>query len=168
MKKLLWLLPVCMGINACSAPHGDLQDWMKQTRAKATEKIKPPPVTENSQASSYTPPPAPALNSFNDARLRVGTTGANAPDVNRPKELLENFGLENLRYVGSIIRQGQAPTAFIEADNLVYPVKIGNYLGQNYGHISKITPDNLVITEQVEDNYGNWTTRDTEIPLSGE
>ena len=63
-------------------------------------------------------------------------------------------------------KKGNQLSAFIEADGHVYTVHTGNYLGQNHGRISQIHDDRLVITELVEDAYGNWTFRPTELTLN--
>jgi type IV pilus assembly protein PilP len=39
--------------------------------------------------------------------------------------------------VGSVAKRGQ-PYALLRVDNLLYQVKVGDYLGQNYGRITKI------------------------------
>ena len=88
--------------------------------------------------------------------------------MNRSKELLENYSLENLRYVGSIGTPGSL-SALIEiqvnGEPHVYTVKPGNYLGQNFGRISKITADKIDLVETVEDTYGNWVNRPAELLL---
>ena len=160
------LLLTLMGLAACSAPNEDLQQWMQNTRNEAKTKVKKPELPELPPPATYQAPATSGMNAFNSSRLRMGMQGANAPDLNRPKEVLENFSLENLRYVGSLSSSGKPTSAYISADNHVYTVKTGNYLGQNYGRISAIEADKLVITELVEDTYGNWTNRRVELPLN--
>ena len=80
--------------------------------------------------------------------------------------MLDAFSIEKLKYVGSL-KQGGKQSAFIRTeDGHVYTVKVGNYLGQNFGRITAITPDKLVITEVVEDTYGNWAYHNAELPLN--
>ena len=160
------LLLALVGLAACSAPNEDLQQWMQNTRNEAKAKVKKPELPELPPPTTYQAPATTGMNAFNSSRLRMGMQGANAPDLNRPKEVLENFSLENLRYVGSLSSAGKPTSAYISADNHVYTVKTGNYLGQNYGRISAIEADKLVITELVEDTYGNWTNRRVELPLN--
>ena len=85
--------------------------------------------------------------------------------MNRPKELLENYSLENLNYVGSI-GAGKALSAMIEVEGHVYTVNVGNHVGQNFGRIVRITPDVIKVVEVVEDASGNWTNREAEIVLN--
>lgn len=166
MMKRSSLLLLALGLGACAGPHEDLQQWMNDTRQAAKANMKQPEAPQLPTPATYTPPVNNNMNAFNSARLKMGMQGSNAPDMNRPKEVLENFSLENLRYVGSLSGKGKATSAYVSADNHVYTVKIGNYLGQNYGRITAIHPDKLIITEQVEDTYGEWTQRQVEMPLN--
>ena len=75
--------------------------------------------------------------------------------MNRPKETLEAFSLENMAFVGTL-QSGGKVSGFIKVNDHVYTVYPGNYIGQNYGRIQSITEDKIILTEQVEDSYGNW------------
>lgn len=167
MKKYLLLFSGLV-LTACSGPHEDLQTWMQNTRSEASAKIQKPEPPTLPIPATYQDPPPTNPHAFSSSRLRMGMQGANAPDLNRPKEVLENFSLESLNYVGQMSGTGRATSAYINADGHVYTVKIGNYLGQNYGRISAIQPDKLIITELVEDTYGNWTNRQVEMPLNAD
>ena len=82
------------------------------------------------------------------------------------KQLLETVSLDKLKFVGTI-GSGNHLSALINSanDNLVYTVNVGNYLGQNYGRIIKITPDAVTLSETVEDTNGNWEKRQVVMPL---
>ncbi|PIT63965.1 hypothetical protein BHC47_03060 [Snodgrassella alvi] len=161
-----YLLCLCMlTLAACSANNEDLQEWMRNTSQQAKSK---PIQTEQAQINTqpaYTPPAPPPLNIFDPARLRAGLQGDNAPDLNRPKQILENYPLNQLFYVGLIQAAGKAPSALISADEHIYTVNIGNYLGENFGRITSITPDEIVISELVEDSSGKWISRPASLPL---
>ena len=60
--------------------------------------------------------------------------------------------------MGSIIKAGQ-PVALIKVDNLLYQVKLGNYLGQNYGKVTKINESEITLREIVQDAVGEWIER---------
>ena len=152
-------------LAACSAQHEDLREWMQKTEQDAKQHIQPFEQPTVNPMVTYIPPKTSGMNFFNANRLNVGLSGANAPNTNRPKEVLENFSLENLKYVGSFKKENQV-SAFIEADGHVYTVKPGNYAGQNFGRITSIQPDKLILSEVFEDTYGNWQPRNTELPLN--
>ena len=66
--------------------------------------------------------------------------------------------------VGSLNKEGQ-PTALINVDKLLYQVKVGNHLGQNYGRIVAITETEVRLREIVQDPGGDWVERTTTLEL---
>lgn len=164
MKKTILLFSL-LPLAACTPTYEDLTQWMTETRQEAKRNIlpfEPPTVTP---PKLYIPPVQSGLNAFDSRRLETIQRGSNAPNPNRPKEVLEGFSLENLQYVGTLKGQGRTK-AFIRADNHVYTVYVGNYIGQNHGRIQSIAEDKIILTELVEDSYGNWIYRKTELPLN--
>jgi len=66
--------------------------------------------------------------------------------------------------VGSVVKQGRQ-FALLRVDNLLHNVKAGDYLGQNYGKIVKISETNVSLREIVQDAAGEWIERVTAIQL---
>ena len=52
-----------------------------------------------------------------------------------------------------------------QADNLLYYVKAGEYIGQNYGRVTKIGETELVLREIVQDAAGEWIERTSTLQL---
>jgi type IV pilus assembly protein PilP len=69
--------------------------------------------------------------------------------------------------VGSLNRQGQL-VALVKVDNLLYQVRAGSYLGQNYGRVNKITETEVTLREIVQDSAGEWTERPAALQLQEE
>ena len=166
MVKKLCLLSSMLLLTACDAEPGDLREWVNATKKEAEGKFTPVDIPQGAPQLTYTPPVQPTLDAFNSKRLSTNQNGVNAPDLNRPKEVLEAFGLDSIKYVGSFNQKGKI-SAFVEVDGHVYTVGKGNYIGQNYGRITNIRADAIDITELVEDAYGNWTFRQAELILNG-
>ncbi len=164
MKKIILLLSL-LPLAACTQSYEDLTQWMTQTRQEAKSKIIPFEEPTVTLPKPYNPPNFKGLNAFDSRRLDTASKGGNAPDVNRPKETLEAFSLENMTFVGTL-QSGGKVSGFIKVNDHVYTVYPGNYIGQNYGRIQSITEDKIILTEQVEDSYGNWVYRKAELPLS--
>lgn len=164
MKNKILLAGV-VSLAACTPAHDDLAQWMTQTRKDAKTHVIPfePPVV--TPPKLYVQPAFSGLNAFDSRRLNAVQNSSNAPNLSRPKETLEAFSLDNLKYVGTL-RNGGRVSGFVEAENHVYTVSPGNYLGQNHGRIQSITPDKIILTELVEDSSGNWVYRQAELPLS--
>jgi type IV pilus assembly protein PilP len=66
--------------------------------------------------------------------------------------------------VGSITRSGQ-PVALVKVENLLYQVRPGNYLGQNYGRVTKIGETDITLREIVQDATGEWIERTATLQL---
>ncbi len=87
-----------------------------------------------------------------------------APELNRRKEPLEAYPLDTMAMVGSLVKTGQ-PVALVRVDNLLYQVKVGAYLGQNYGRVMKVTETEVVLREIVQDATGDWIERPATLQL---
>ncbi len=98
------------------------------------------------------------------AKLRAESDNGLKPDMNRRREALEAFPLDTLKMVG-IIERPNMKNALIQVDKSIYQAKIGNYVGQNFGMITKITDTEVNIKEIVQDAAGDWTERLTKLEL---
>ena len=87
-----------------------------------------------------------------------------AAEINRRKEPLEAYPVDSMNMVGSVVKQGRQ-FALLRVDNLLHNVKVGDYLGQNYGKIVKISETNVSLREIVQDAAGEWIERVTAIQL---
>ena len=79
-------------------------------------------------------------------------------ELNRRREPLEAYPLDSMNMVGSVSKQGR-PFALLRVDNLLYQVKVGDYLGQNYGRITQIDETQIALREIVQDAAGEWIER---------
>ena len=86
------------------------------------------------------------------------------PELARRKEPLEASPLDAVAMVGSLIKVGQ-PVALVKVDNLLYQVRVGNYLGQNYGKITKVSETGISLREIVQDAAGEWIERTATLQL---
>ena len=93
-----------------------------------------------------------------------GPSSLLATELNRRKEPLEAFPLDSMTMVGSVQRGGR-PFALLRVDNLLYQVRTGSYLGQNYGLVKEITETDVTLREIVQDPSGEWTERPAALQL---
>lgn len=157
MKKIL-LLGLAFMLTACDSEPNDLREWINQTEAASRKKVKQPDIPTIEPMQVYVPPPQPELHAFNTRRLRSNIAVANRPDLNRPKEVLEEYELNDLKYVGSL-QNGSKVSAFIETGGRTYTVHRGSHIGQNYGQIVSIQEDIIRINEKIETDEGGWESR---------
>jgi type IV pilus assembly protein PilP len=132
-------------------------------------KVDPLPVVKPYEPVPYTaydlPDPfGPAKIQLVSAKGPGGSGGSLQPDLNRPKEPLEAYPLESLKMVGTLER-GRNMYALVKADAGLYRVRVGNYLGQNFGVITKITNSEIALRELVQDAGGDWAERESTMLL---
>jgi type IV pilus assembly protein PilP len=151
--------------------HSELQQWMAEQRAKTRPQV--PPIAEPKKFSPQLYALEGTTEPFSNQKLaqalkRDSTTGTTsaliAPELNRRKEPLEGYPLDAMQMVGSLVKQGQ-PVALVKVDNLLYQVRPGNYLGQNYGRITKVGETEVVLRELVQDAAGEWIERPATLQL---
>jgi type IV pilus assembly protein PilP len=58
--------------------------------------------------------------------------------------------------------------ALVKVDQLLYQVTQGNYLGQNYGRVLKISENEINLREIVQDAAGEWIERPATLQLQEE
>ena len=85
-------------------------------------------------------------------------------ELNRRKEPLEAYPLDSMTMVGSVNKQN-LPYALLRVDALLYQVKVGDYLGQNYGRITRIAETEVALREIVQDAAGEWIERPATLQL---
>jgi tetratricopeptide (TPR) repeat protein len=77
----------------------------------------------------------------------------------RKKEYLERFPIERARLTGRLTAGG-VTSALVQLDHgRVTPVKVGNYMGENYGRVQAIAPDGVTVKEILKDAEGTWYER---------
>lgn len=160
---------VTSGLAGCSAEHDELQQWMEQQRREVKPNVTPlsPPTQFNPEPYSS----AQAVEPFSPQKLSVALklearqpNSLLATELNRRKEPLEAYPLDSMSMVGSVAREGQ-PFALLRVDNLLYQVKVGDHLGQNYGRVVRIDETEVALREIVQDAAGEWIERSASLQL---
>lgn len=145
----------------------DLRDFVKTAGADMRGKIPPAP-----EVKPYEPFIYDNLSGIADPfkprkpDLHAGAkAGINQPDLERPKEALEDFPLEALKMVG-YLQQKNVGYAVVKApDSKIYRVKSGGYLGLNFGKVLEVSGNEVKIKEMVQDSAGDWTERMSTLQL---
>ena len=165
---LLLALMTTLALTACgSSDNEEITKWMAEQGAATKPHVTPIPEPKKFTPESYNQ--EASVEPFSSQKLtlalkkdsqQAGTASAAllAPELNRRKEPLESYPLDAMAMVGSLNKQGQ-PVALIKVDNLIYQARPGNYLGQNYGRITKVGENEVVLRELVQDAAGEWVER---------
>jgi type IV pilus assembly protein PilP len=64
-----------------------------------------------------------------------------------------------------ILGRGNQTVGLVRANGLLYQVRAGNYQGQNYGRIVKVTETEITLREIVQDGVGEWIERPAALQL---
>ena len=160
---------LALGLAGCSADQEELQQWMEQQRREVH-----PTVTPLSPPKKFDPQPylmSEAIDPFSAQKLSAALkqevrqpNSLLASEMNRRKEPLEAYPLDSMVMVGSVNKRGR-PSALLRVENLLYQVSPGDYLGQNYGKITKITETDVTLREIVQDAAGEWIERMSTLQL---
>lgn len=171
MKRLgTWLLLAAGVILAgCGANTDELTQWMEQQK-----RVVKPNVEPIAAPKKFVPQPYASITSvepFSSQKVNSGTridrgqsNAMVAAQLRRRKEPLEAYPLDGMKMVGTVTRQG-SPHALIEVDKLLHYVRLGEYIGQNYGQVTKIDETELSLRELVQDAAGEWIERTTTLQL---
>ena len=168
--RAIAVVAACMTLAACSGGENeDLRQWMDETSKGLKGGIPPLP-----EVKSYEPVPYDVgnlLDPFKPAKIgpeqKKSGGGGLQPDLNRNREPLESYPLESLKYVG-VITKVKVSYAIVLADGSLYQVRVGHYMGQNFGVITKISEEEVVLKELVQDSAGDWVERESTLLLQGQ
>ena len=144
----------------------DLRDFVKNAGADMRGKIPPPPEVKLYEPFVYDNE-ANLPDPFQPRKpdLRSGRGGINQPDLERPKEALEEFPIENLRMVGYLFQNKTGYAVIRAPDGKLHRIKAGNYIGLNFGLIKEINETEVIVKEVVQDSAGDWSDRISSLQL---
>ncbi len=163
------LATLLLALAGCGGEQGELTQWMEAQRREVRPTVQPiqPPKKFVPQAYLATGGVEPFSTQKLSVALKQEARQPNSllsGELNRRKEPLESYPLDSMTMVGSVVRGGR-PYALLRVDRLLYQVKSGDYLGQNYGKITKITETGVDLREIVQDAAGEWTERTSALQL---
>ena len=172
-KRFLAIAANVALLSACGGSNDDeLRQWMTELRANTKPRVTPLVEPKKFQPQTYSMDSG--FEPFNSTKLTLAlrkesnlspaNAGLIAPEMTRRKEPLEAYPLDVMTMVGSLDKRG-SPAALLQVDKLLHQVRVGNYLGQNYGKIVKITENAIYLREIVQDATGDWVERNTSLEL---
>ena len=169
MRRVLIVALLCAGLASCSGEqHSDLRQFVKESDNLPRGRIPPLPDVKPYEPFNYD-----AFNLVDPFKPRKieppkAVAGGIQPDQNRRKEPLEAYPLENLRMVGTL-QQNRTTYALVKSpDNNLFRVRLGNYMGQNFGLITEISESTIKLKEIIQDSGGDWTERVSTLTLVDE
>ena len=176
MNKLIGLalvvLPAMMGCSG--GEHDDLRQWMDENAKGLRGNIQKLPEVQPYQPVPYEV--EAMLDPFRPAKIEPESRGKRAAGANgvtpdfdardARNSPLEKYPLESLKMVG-YLNVNNRPMALILVDQQVRQVKVGDYMGLDFGMVTKVTETDLTLRELIEDSGGDWSERVSVIHRQG-
>ena len=154
--RLQYIYLLCFSLAGCSfGTHDDLHQFMRSAGQDGKMKIDPLPEVKAIEQFEYKQDDL--SDPFMERNLRPASAGGLQPDLDRPRQPLEEFPLDGLRLVGTM-KKPRSPLRAIVKDpkGILHTVQIGNRIGQNNGIITAITEDGLEIKELIQSGSGEY------------
>ncbi len=147
----------------------DVREFVKNAHADKKPRVEPLPELKVQETFVYNP--ASLTDPFSAVNLRPQSAGAGKgsgprPDPNRRKEPLEDYPLDSLKMVGTIMKGKQAWVIVQAPDGTVHRAKTGDHLGQNFGMITKVTEEKVDVIELIQGSLGDWVEREAGLALA--
>ena len=185
---LVLAIAITCGLSGCrSDEQAELKTWMQNERAKTPATIKPIPKPLPFSAAEYLE--SGDEHPFNSDKLReamikVRSNSNNKqfePDLSRKREVLESFPIDTIRMLGVMMSAGKSaskgaagssdfkdtqPVAQVMAGQQLHNVRVGQYIGTDFGRVTAVTETAIVLSERVQDSAGIWAERNSKIPLN--
>jgi type IV pilus assembly protein PilP len=168
VKRVLLVITLCGTLGACSdGGQEELRQWMADNSTNLRGNIPPLP-----QVLPYEPVPYDvegSLDPFKSAKIEpeskykqaAGKGGAFQPDFEARElrnSLLEKYPIESLKMIGYLHVNGK-PMAVIQVDDKVKQIKAGDYIGLDFGMVTKISDKEVELRELIQDSAGDWSER---------
>jgi len=175
LGKLAGVAAACamaLALSGCGlSDESEIQQWMADQR----QAMKPTAqkVDEPKEFAPYAYEPHGQVDPFDPQKILMvvarqreerGSASAIKPDLERRREVLEGFPLDQIRMVG-MMRQGGNNVALLETNGATHMVRVGNYAGQNFGLVTRISETEVVLKEIYQDAAGEWVERPQKLEL---
>jgi type IV pilus assembly protein PilP len=167
-KNHLWSVVVVSALLSGCADDGmdDLREFVATAHAGKQPKVEPLPEIKPQEGFAYAAVSLIDPFATFSRKTDIAKTTGPRPDMNRRREPLEEFPLDALKMVGTLGRGRQAWAVIQAPDGTVHRVGVGNYIGQNFGKILKISEDKISVLELVQAPLGDWVEREANVALN--
>lgn len=169
-KEYIFTILIPLFLAGCGeGGFEDLDNFVKESDTLQRSGIPPLPTIKPYEPFNYAAFDIPDPFKAREIEPAKGGKGGLQPDLERRKEPLEAYPLEALRMVGTLQQEKDLMFALIKSpDNNLYRIKAGNYIGQNFGMVTKISESSVALAEIVQDSAGDWSERESALQLQDE
>ena len=163
VKSIIVLAIVC--VYGCT-PRAELSDLRRFTadafRGQKPE-VEPLPFIEPYESVLYSS--GSLVNPFLELSLRKSKKVGNAVDIKqifqpeRRREVLEDFPLDALKFMGTLFQDGRAWVLMSTPDGGTHRITLGNHIGRQSGKIIDINEREILLREVIKNPAGEWEER---------
>jgi type IV pilus assembly protein PilP len=167
-SKNSWLVvgAICMAagvLSGCTSKDDELDQFIADTKKEPGGRVEPLPELKPYESYAY--------ESVNvRSPFMPGGSGGTGPglrpDSRRNREFLEQFSLDTLRMVGTLRMADRTYGLVKTKDGLVHRVLPGNYMGQQDGRVTEISPSKISVVEIIPDGLGGYMERPASLALN--
>ena len=156
-------------LGACAPDNEELIQWMEQQHKEVRPNVPPvyPPKKFDPQAYLGTSGVEPFGSQKLIAAAGVASGRSNAvlaAAKSHAAQELESYPLDSMTMVGTL-HQGGKSHALLMVESRLHDVKVGDWIGQNYGQITAITDQQITLRETVQDPTGEWIERTSTLQI---
>ena len=173
IKVFAWISIFTMILTGCANDDfTKLREYVNEVNARPKGIIKPLPEIKIVEPFIFKTDglrdpfrPIEHLDEPGDVQMVAG--GGIRPDVSRRKEDLESYSLDTLRMVGTLSMKSGLWGLIKISGGTVHRIQVGNYMGRNYGKITRILEDKIELMEIVSDSKpGVWREQEASLALA--
>ncbi|HXE41223.1 MAG TPA: pilus assembly protein PilP [Azonexus sp.] len=172
--KRIFLVALCGILGGCSGgDHEELRQWMAENTKDMRGSVPKLP-----EVLPYQPVPYDVegmLDPFKPNKIEpeskykqtAGKGGAFQPDFEARElrnSLLEKYPIESLKMIG-YLNVNNRPMAVIQVDDKVKQIKVGDYIGLDFGMVTQISDKEVELRELIQDSAGDWSERKSSLYL---
>lgn len=171
MKSRAWMCTLLVSslLAGCTADIEELQQWAEAERRNAKPSIKPLQPPKRFEPQAYEA--LSGIEPFSTQKLSgavkqeaVQTNAVLAAELARRREPLEAFPLDSMQMVGSMAKR-DGRYGILKVDGLLYYVKRGDHMGQNFGRVLKVEESEITLRELLQDASGDMVEKITTLQL---
>lgn len=169
--KWMAICSAALLLVACGDSHlQEVEEFVAEVKARESARIKPLPEIQPIETFAYvsTDRRDPFVPMESEQEQGSVIASGLTPDETRRKEELEAFPLDSLRMVGTLELQGSMWGLVRTQEGIIFRVKVGNYMGQNHGQITRISEEGIELTEIIADQKRGFRERQASLALSDE
>lgn len=169
-------LMVSVPLSGCilTEEQVDLDAWMQQETSRMSKAIKPLPPMQPYEPAVYDAETQSMVDPFRPSKImpeaRRQSSEIDAPDEEakrRRNNPLEQIPLESFKMVGYLEILG-IPIGVVQAEKFVKQIKVGDFIGFDYGEVVNINEHEIDIRETFQDSDGEWVQRSNTLMLQGQ